>query len=409
MRSMNALLRFHLRAGIRMGLRAAAATIAFIPAWIIFQEDPATFIIGLARAAFAAHPTIADVLPLVTLAFLLPAWASGRLSGGANGWLRHLPLSGDAQRRGLLIALVCVQLPVAVLVGIAASIAYAEGQGVTLPLLRWALVMLAGSAASLPVTRQGLVRALAIAATASIVIDPWWMLAGFASLLAIDGVAGPIRVASVRRWQRAGTLLQWRITVRALGRRLIPGYGLGLVPLAFGWFLIHNNALANPAARGVGRIVASLSAVACLYSLTKALAIHRPVWALARSFPVSALRRIADDALFLGLWGTSLVVLAAVQQGVAALPALTLLPLLSIRAAAYVRRIPYERGSDLVFLVEGFVIGAIFTLVPWSAIAWLAVVPAALRRAAEHERRHKVTRWSEWQQASPGDTSLHAA
>jgi hypothetical protein len=62
-----------------------------------------------------------------------------------------------------------------------------------------------------------------------------------------------------------------------------------------------------------------------------------------------------------------------------------------------------------VFLVEGFVIGAIFTLVPWSAIAWLAVVPATLGRAAEHERRHKVTRWSEWQQALPGDTSLDAA
>src|SRR5438128_6917760 len=119
---MNALLLFHCRAGVRLGLRASAAIFAAIVAWIIFQDSAqiVTFVNDLARSAFAPRPAIVDVAPILCLAFLLPAWAVGRLSRGLNGWLRHLPVSGTENRRGLTLALVSVQLPLLVMLAFGA-------------------------------------------------------------------------------------------------------------------------------------------------------------------------------------------------------------------------------------------------------------------------------------------------
>src|SRR3954470_16559168 len=110
---MNALFLFHLRAGVRLGLRASAAVFAAVVAYIVFQDSAqiVSFANDLAQSAFARRPVLAGVAPIVGLAFLLPAWAVGRLSRGLNGWLRQLPVSGNANRRGLMLALVSVQLP----------------------------------------------------------------------------------------------------------------------------------------------------------------------------------------------------------------------------------------------------------------------------------------------------------
>jgi hypothetical protein len=407
---MNALLLFHLRAGVRLGLRASAAIFAAIVAWIIFQDSAqiVTFVNDLARSAFAPRPAIVDVAPILCLAFLLPTWAVGRLSRGLNGWLRHLPVSGAENRRGLTLALVSVQLPLLVMLAFGALLAHAQGAAVAVPAARWILVLIAGATASLPVERRQIVIPLAISAAASAFLGAhWYMGISPALLMASDAVAGPIRATPMRSpWRTAGTLLHWRIAWRALGGHVFVAGGLGLMAIGFGWLFVRNNGLVGVSAQSPLRFTGGIASALCIFSLTKALALRRPAWSLARSFPWSATQRVGEDGIFLGAHALPLLLLVAFQDGTVALTNVALLPFLSFRAAGYMRRIPDEHSCALVFLAEGLLAASVLTLLPWTAFVWLVASPPALLFSAERERRHKVTRWSDWQYANPGDTSL---
>jgi hypothetical protein len=408
---MIALLLFHLRAGVRLGLRASAAIFAGIVAWILFQDpgQVVTLVTDLAQGAFARRPAMVAAGPIACLAFLLPAWAAGRLSCGLNGWLRHLPLSSADNRRGLTLALLSVQLPLLATLAAGGLLAHGRGTAVAVPAARWVLVLVAGAVASMPVERQYLVVPLAGAAAAIALFgENGYVGVSAALLMGSESIAGPIRATPVRRsWKTAGTLLHWRVAWRALGTQIVVACGGGLVAIGAGWLFVHNNGLVGVSARAAVRCAGATASVLCIFSLTKGLALRRPAWPLARSFPWSATHRVAADGLFLGGHVLPLLVLVALQDGMAALTCAALVPFLSLRGAGYIRSLD-ERSGAFVCLGEGLLAASVVTLLPWTAAGWLIVSPAALLGSAERERRRKVTRWSEWQYASPRDRSLQS-
>ena len=127
---MAALLLFHLHAGVRVAVRAFTLMLGASVAWVtLYASDPAAIVAGFSQAAFSSPPLIEDVVPLVGLALLLPAWARARLSSGLNGWLRHLPFTSTDNRRGLALALVTVQLPLILILIVLGFVAH--GQNIT--------------------------------------------------------------------------------------------------------------------------------------------------------------------------------------------------------------------------------------------------------------------------------------
>jgi hypothetical protein len=143
--------------------------------------------------------------------------------------------------------------------------------------------------------------------------------------------------------------------------------------------------------------------------LTVSLATRRPPWSLARSFPWSAAQRVIQDAVFLGALVLPIPLLVTLQDGTPALLSLAIVPFISLAGAGYMRQIPDEPRYAYLLLLEGSLAVALITLLPWTAlVCGLAAVPAGFR-AVRWEQRQKTTRWSDWQLANPGDTSLRNA
>src|SRR5215510_8627218 len=97
-------------------------------------------------------------------------------------------------RIGLWLALVSVQLPLAVMLIVLGLIAARSGLPVGWPAVRWALVLAAGAAANLPMRR-------------------------------------PRRSPT---WRPTGALISWHIAWRALGFRIFPALAAGLAMIEVG-------------------------------------------------------------------------------------------------------------------------------------------------------------------------------
>ena len=365
-----ALLLFHLRVGVRVAIRASAPLFCLIVAGVLFQDSPAAFVIMVARATYAGNWSPGVVVPIAAIAILLPAWGESRFRQGLSGWMRHLPLTDGMNRIGLWLALICVQMPLAVMLALLGLIAARLGLPVGWPAVRWALVLAAGAAASLP--------------------------------------AG--RARRPRSWRQAGVHMSWHIAWRAVGLRIIPAVAAGLAMIAVCLLFISNNDLqGTAAAAAAARLGGSMACALSLCGLCNALAARRPAWPFARSFPWSALDRIVDDSLFFAIHAVPFVLSVLWISPVSALAVLSVVPFMSVRAAEYVRQIPERRAALFGYLGETAFAAAVLTLVPWSAFFWLLVTVWALRSAAESERRLKSTDWFELHHESAGDTSAWSA
>jgi hypothetical protein len=408
--AMSALLLFHVYAGVRVAVRACALVFCTIVGWLTLYASDATVIVaGFARAAFSTPPVVDGILPLVGLALLLPAWAARRLSSGLNGWLRHLPFTSTDNRRGLTLSLVSGQLPLIVTLVILGLFAHGQGLSTAVPAGRWALILAAGAIVSLPVEHRSSVVLLAVTALVMAVTgSAKYMVVSAMLLIATDMVAGPIRTTRGRTPRPAGSLLQWHIAWRALGPRVLRPYGVGLLALGAGWLAIANNHLAGASAESVARFAGSVASVLCVSSLSKALAVRRPMWSLARSFPWSSTRRVAEDGLFLAVHTLPLVLLLGMQSGRVVLQVLAFLPCLSLLAAGHMRRIPERRTDAAVFLGEGLLGASLLTLMPWTAFGWLIGAMPALYFSSECERRQKITRWSDLHHDDAGDPTARS-
>jgi hypothetical protein len=403
---MRALLLFHLRVGTRVAVRSFTPLFAGLLVLIMVQMDPAGFVTFMARRVYAPRPAFEAMSLLLLLALALPIWAVPQLLMGLNGWMRHLPISRVSDRRGLTMGLLAAQLPLAVSLLLLAAVASSRGLSIALPLLRFCVALVSSAYAAVPVRRRGLNASLCLAAALLAVSgDRWLLIPSVVILCVVDVVAGPVREPHRRKaWRAAGSLLSFRISWRALGWYTAWYYLLSAVPLGVTALFISNNELTGSYASGATRFGSSLAIVALISGLARRLALRRPPWPLARSFPWSAAHRVAADALFLGLHALPLAVLVCPLDPSAAAATLALIPLLATRAAGSMREMPARRTGLGGFTAEGFFVAGACALLAWSAILWLAVAPFAFYSARRAEVHQKVTRWLELHYEAVGDS-----
>jgi hypothetical protein len=403
---MKALLLFHLVVGVRVAVRSFAPLFCAILIAIMFNMYPAALVVHLALSLFVPRPALTDLLPVIVISFLLPAWAAPRLTLGLNGWMRHLALSSKRNRRGLAMSLVVVQMPLAVSLMILALVAHAHGRPVAGSLIRYLLLFLAAGVASLPVIRRWITAPLALAAAACSLFGNWWLVAGGGLLLLLaDPACGPIRQPSRRRNLRAvGSSFAFRLSWRALRWRTPTAYALPLLTLGATALFAANNELTGPLLAGTVRFGGAMASAFCMAFLASRLSALRPVWPWSRSLPMSSMHRIANDAVFLGMHALPLLIPTALLEPSSALFVLMLLPLFAVRAAGFIRSQDNGRAGTGRYLLETFFISSMTALLPWAGpVAFLSTVPA-LASARQSETRQKVTRWVELHHRAVGDS-----
>jgi len=370
----------------------------------MLQDPPAGGVLVLAKAIYAANPRPADMLVFVAFSFILSRWASSRVSVGANGWIRHLPATEAARRRSLLAAVVCAQIPLAAGLVLLAVVASRAGLSLTAPVVRSLVVVTAAAMGSLPVRRRALTTTMGIVAA---LVSAWPQSGVFLSLpilVAVDAVSGSVEVKPAQKeFASRDLLLGVRIAFRAVGWRILPAVGFGALAQAAGWLVIANNQLSGTVANAAGRLAGSMACVLCLFSLAKDLAVCRPPWPFSRSLPWSTGRRTTEDASWFVLCTLPLLLLI---PSVPSLPSvLALVPLLTIRAAEYVRRIPARRTAALVFLFEGTLVACFVTVFPLlTALICVTGAIPAWKSARRADSRQRTTAWFELHHAGAGDT-----
>jgi hypothetical protein len=401
------LLRFHLSVGARLAMRVLAPAIAAaVGGLILLGVD---FLDSFAAELFGSARRHGSGLPIAAACFAVGWMAAPRVCRGLGGWMRHLPVSGVAQRRAAMLAIAFAQLPLALLLAFLAASALVQGGRPVPALLGLLAAAPAAALVAMPVARPLLARPLALAGGVLAVAGGWLPLAaGAALVLAADLVAGPLgserKTARTSHPWTAERGIEARIAWRALGWRLPGALGSALLPLAAGWLFLHNNDL-SPAHRALGaRLAGGAACVFLLSSLAESLAVLRPAWPWARSLPRSADQRARFDALFLGAHALPAALATAALDPLSALPVLALLPWIAARAAGAMRRAP-ERltGASGEILGEGLLLVAAVALLPWVALLPLLALPLALRFAAERDRRQKVSRWMEIHHLAAGD------
>ncbi len=402
---MKALLLFHLRVGGRIAIRSFIPLFLGLLVAIMVQMYPAAAVTSIALRAYAPQPTAEEMVLMVGAALVLPFWAVPQLALGLNGWMRHLPISRVGNRRGLTLALLVVQAPAAAALLLLAMVAHAHHLPVTVSMLRWGVVLAAGACAAVPAQRQWLTTPLSLAG-ALLAVFPvrWLMIPAVVLLVGADNIAGPAR--SVRRrapLRAAGPLLHFHISWRALGWRAFGSCILGVVPVAATGLFISNNDLTGELAGASGRFGTAIAALVVFATMARRLALRRPPWPLARSFPWSSGQRIAGDSLFLGFHAIPLV-LAGCLVNPAAVGVFALIPFLSLRGAGCMRQMPARRTGAGRFIAEGLFVAGSSALSAWALLFWLGAALPAFRAARDAESRQKVTRWLEMHYATVGDS-----
>jgi hypothetical protein len=364
-----ALLRFHLASGARLALAAAVPIAGATVIGIGLQPYPAKTVERLVTLIAGWPPSLDALVGMSALAFGLALWAVPRVALGSDGWIRHLPSS--RRQRGIALVL-------------ATAIAEAP------------LVVAALGCAALESWRTGEI------AWRGFLIPPF--VAMTTSALAVGlrpGRRGRARLG----WFRPPGPFELRIALRALGARVVGGWLFGAVPLGAAFLFVRNNHLPSQLAGYGTRLGGALAVTLALALLADALAIRRPSWPWARSLPEAAARRVACDAVFLGALCAPLAVILSAFAPLAVTAVLALIPLLSLRAAAAMRRGGERRSAASgPVLIEGSFASALIALVPWLAVVALAAVPFAFRAAVNRERLLKVTRWSALHHVAAGDT-----
>ncbi len=400
------LARFHLRVGTRLALRAAAPLAGLPLAMVLLDHDPAGALRLLASWLLGPSGGTAAGLALGALSLALAGWAAPRVSSGLGGWPRHLPITATVHRRAALAALAAAQAPIGAGLLLLAPAAARQAGGI-LPgrIAALPVSMAAAALAAWPGTHPWRSRPLAwaallLAATAELTLIPLALALALAAELLAGSLAGP-RTATRRPSPLPLPLL---LAGRALGPAALGAVVASLAPVAAMTLLRVNNELSPALAAGAARFGAGMGVIVLLSALAERLAQRRPVWPWSRSLPVSAVRRIGEDAALLALPCLVPLVAAACLDLLAALTVAACLPCLALLAAGALR--PSARTPTGVAagpLVGGALLAAWVTILPGLALLALASAPLAWRAAAEWDRTQKVSRWDELHHRAVGD------
>jgi hypothetical protein len=406
---MRALLLFHCRVGARIAAQSFAPLFCTILALIMLNVDPAGMVIGLAMGLYGLPSSTFMLAAVAGLALFMSIRAAPRVTQGLSGWIRHLPVPSQANRRMAATALLVAQAPLAISLGILAIVAAGQGAPRLWPgLFRAVLLVIAASAAAMPVRRRWIAAPLSLAALA-MVFGPLYLLAPAAlALVLADLVSGPLR--RIRRqshfWSVPGALLTFWIAWRALRWRILPPYGAALLVLGGTLIFLENNALPGSIETGATRFGACFALMLFYSRMAQRLAVRRPAWHFARSLPWSSSSRIVADAVLMSSHSIPVLILIAALDA-AILPVVSAaVPYLVLRIVGYIRIIPENRVAAGVFLLEGFLVAGSVALLPWTALLWLAGAIPAYSAARTHEQNQRVSRWCELHHASAGDTLI---
>ncbi len=414
-----ALLRFHLHVGARLAMRTfVPVLVAAVAGIMLLGKD---FLASFSVLLWGPNSQGGSGVLIAAFCYVAAASAAPRVCRGLDGWLRHLPIGGWAQRRAAALAITVSQVPL--LAGLAFLSLAATRMGRATVVDVFSLLVCAGAASllAMPVQRLWLTRPLAIAAAVVAVSGGWLLLAaGIGLLAAADLCAGEIprqkhpslagrgTRRAIGRW--TGAFVEVRIAWRALRWRLLSAAAFGLLPLAGAAAFVAHNELAPRHVRLAALLGGACSVVFLFSDLGEVLGARRPAWPWSRSLPWSARRRVLFDAGFLAAHAVPTLLLTAWIDGPSCLAVLAITPWLAVRSAGAMRRAPERRtGASGEILMEGLLLAAAVALVPWIALLPPFVTPWAVRAAAARDRQQKVSRWLELHHLAVGDPQSWSA
>lgn len=411
-----AVFRFHWRSGARVALRANGIVGASVVFAMALDMDV------IAGIRIRAIQLVSHGLgwgargELAGLSIALAAMAMPRITLGATGWMRSLPVSRHDSRRGAVLALTSVQvftMTVGVLAVLLSLFGYHArldaAKIVTLP-----LIYLAAACAVLPVESMS-GRVMSILALGFALPGTW--ISGVASVLSLavaDRISGGIVPWRRTRGRRGtgirmagGAVAAWmRFTLRTLplanvaGSMILPVICTALS----GLIVVHNPEIDTATATRSIRIGGMLALIALAGGLAANIVGARPSWPWARSLPWSSRHRVTGDALLIGIVSILIpIYFAFIDAGSALILALTV-PAIVITAASAIRAGTRRQTSAVGEIATvGVLIGVAITFWPWSAVLTLAVSPLLFARAERRERTLLVTRFEELHHDAAGD------
>jgi len=403
-----AFFRFHLNVGIRIAIRTLAPLVALIFAlYYIFRIE---FFVLLAQALLIDSGNLVFALFLSALTLGAAGIAAPRICLGLTGWIQHLPLSLQTNRRLAGLAIFAALMPVLVFLAVPHIILLKNlGIPLTVHVLGLPFLGLASALCVLPVERKILTRPLTFAACLLSVSGKWpLLLAGVLAIIVCDLVSGPLLPVRERpHFHRGlkGYLLYATISWRALRLRFITYYIFALLVIGASALFISNNSF-NPHLSTKAILFGGALSMAILCAGTGSiLASRRPPWPWARSLPWSARLRIVMDSLFLGIHAIPLLILVAIMNPSSAAPLALSLPLLTLYTSLVIRQSSeYRAGVSGKIFMTGLPGSFLITLLPVISFLYLALAPLALKYAIKVERCQKVSRWLELHHLAAGDS-----
>lgn len=403
-----AFFRFHLSVGIRLALRTLAPVASIIFAFYYFFRIE--FFAAMANALFMESSGLVSGLLFSVFSLSIAGIAASRICLGLTGWIRHLPISSQTNRRLAALAILIAQIPMLVFLFFPIII-LSKSSGIMLItyIIGLPFLGLASAVCVLPVQRKLLTRPLAAAACIFSSSGNWsFLIAGFILIACCDLLSGSLAPGRKRsHFHRAfkGSLLYASISWRSLRLRVIPSYIIPLLILGGTSLFISNNNF-NPHLSTQATLFGGvLGLTILLATLANMLASRRPPWPWARSLPWSARLRVVIDALFLTVSTLPLLVVPALMNITAVGPLVAIFPSFTLLASFSIRRASeYRIGVFGMILIYGLFGAFLISLLPLISLLFLALSPLTLRYAVEEERCQKVSRWLELHHLAAGDS-----
>jgi hypothetical protein len=410
MRAEAALLRFHLRVGVRLALRILAPVLAAI--LLLYYLLRPEFMVALARALFIEGSLVESGLAGSLLLFGMARAVTRRITAGRAGWAGSLPADGRVLRGLEILSSIVAEAPLlAVLGAFASAVASPRPERIALHLAG----LLVGAAAAGFFYIQGPTsrprKVLPAAACFLSFAGNGILLTAAAAILAM-ALAAPMDIAGPRmRLRRRRSLPPARffygLSLRAVGYRIVSVTVPPAIILAACRLSLMNNDLPPKTVFSLSLLGLSLALAVFIGLASDALSARRPVWPWLRSLPLSAAARIGSDSLFLGLNALPVIASGLALLGRPAWEAAFLagpLAWLAIRAAGVIREAG-DRPFGVLgrIFMEGAMISVGMAVLPW--ISWLLALaaPGAFLSARTAERRLKATLWAERHHLSAGD------
>ena len=410
--TIGSLFRFHVAGGGRVASRNAIVTICAIIIVLGSAPDPLLWLRFLALGVAGSGHDSGPLVGLTLIALGLARDAVPRLTLGLGGWTRSLPATAASHRRGVVLGLPIIQLPLAASALIAVALtALVWHVPLSWPKLLGApLALIAAGAAAVPAQRWFIAAPLFTVATIMAALGQWTTLAGSAALfvvadLSAGGLRFPARRPAVAAPAAPGSLQMFRFTWRAVGWRLLAPLPMPVLALAAAWFYSRNNELPPADTAFVARLWSVIAIALYVGAVGDMVASRRPSWPWARSLPWSSAARAVDNAIAVGAPAIPIALLAALVDVRTTVIALAVLPPLAAFASLLLhgarRRLTRVSGRT-VLVGAAFATGVAFF--PWLVIFGMLATPLLLRAAAWRDRREIVTGWKELHHDAAGDS-----